>query len=230
MKKKYMTFWLSVLFLLATFVSLMPPAGSQKNPAVSGKIVAGYRILPIRPERQETNLTVYRGDYIKFDYDPAMGDPVLVIPALSIERKLTGEIQQAPYIKMKQAGTYAFSLGQVTGKLTVIEYLQANYSAVSAEEASEIISNIQPFVLDVRTPREYKSGHLKDATLIPLQELQDRLKELKAYQNEDILIYCASGNRSTVAAKILIDNGFKRVINLRYGIYEWSKKAYPIVR
>ena len=56
--------------------------------------------------------------------------------------------------------------------------------------AFELIRNVRPLVLDVRTSREYKSGHLKGATLIPVQELQGRLTELAAYKNENILIYC----------------------------------------
>jgi rhodanese-related sulfurtransferase len=64
--------------------------------------------------------------------------------------------------------------------------------------------------------------------LIPVQELQTRLKELSAYKHTDILIYCATGNRSTVASKILIDHGFKRIINMRYGIAQWRHNKYLI--
>lgn len=45
-----------------------------------------------------------------------------------------------------------------------------------------------------------------------------------------ILVYCATGNRSTVAAKILIDNGFKRIFNLRQGISGWERDKHPVVQ
>jgi rhodanese-related sulfurtransferase len=45
-----------------------------------------------------------------------------------------------------------------------------------------------------------------------------------------VLIYCATGNRSTVAAKILIDNGFKRIFNLRRGISGWEQEKLPVVQ
>ena len=66
--------------------------------------------------------------------------------------------------------------------------------------------------------------------MIPVRNLQTRLRELAPYKNQDILIYCATGNRSTVASKILIDNGFKRIYNMRYGISLWGRENYPVVR
>ena len=45
-----------------------------------------------------------------------------------------------------------------------------------------------------------------------------------------VLICCATGNRSTVAAKILIDRGVQRVYNLRPGIAGWERENLPVVR
>ena len=131
---------------------------------------------------------------------------------------------------MKIPGTFAFSLGDVDGNLTVINYHQTSYREVSSNEAAELIQNEQPIILDVRTPNEYKRGHLHQSILIPVQELQNRYKELGTRKDREILIYCATGNRSTVASKILIDNGFKHIVNMRGGIYNWSKKNYPVTR
>ena len=66
--------------------------------------------------------------------------------------------------------------------------------------------------------------------LIPLQELQKRLKEIEAYKEREVLLYCATGNRSTVAAKILIDNGFQHITNMRYGITDWAREKFTIAR
>jgi len=73
-------------------------------------------------------------------------------------------------------------------------------------------------------------GHLENSILIPVQELQSRINELRAYKNNNILIYCATGNRSTVASKILIDSGFMKISNLKNGIAEWAKGQYRVVR
>ena len=131
---------------------------------------------------------------------------------------------------MKTSGTFPFSLGPVHGTIEVIDYREPHYMEVTSEETLQLIKNVNPFILDVRTSGEYKRGHLKDSVNIPVQELQSRLKELGPYKDERILIYCATGNRSTVASKILIDNGFKRIFNMRHGIADWIKKKLPINR
>lgn len=114
--------------------------------------------------------------------------------------------------------------------MRVVEYDQPQYHAITAMEAARLIENISPLILDVRTPREYAAGHLENSVLIPVQELQKRYRELEEYRNEDILIYCATGNRSTVAAKILIDNGFRRIHNLKSGISGWARQGYRVVQ
>jgi rhodanese-related sulfurtransferase len=227
MKKTLVTVIGAIFLLLAA--GFLRTDALETSP-VSGKIERGYRILPIEKTSAEVRLTVYRGDYIKFSFDPSVIEPLLRIPALRVEERLSDDLETAPYFKMKTAGTFAFSLGEVTGEITVIEYRQANYSEVTAEQAAELINNIHPLVLDVRTPAEYQMGHLENSVLIPVQELQSRLQEIEAHKNDDILIYCATGNRSTVAAKILIDAGFKRITNLRHGIAEWQGKNFPVVR
>jgi len=199
-------------------------------PPVSGAVVNGYRILDVQQAHSGVDLKVYRGDYIKFKVDPSAQDPMLSIPDLSIQKRLPTNPAEAPYFKMKTPGAFAFSLGDVDGKLTVINYHQASYREVASNEAAEFIKNEQPIILDVRTPNEYKRGHLHNSVLIPVQELQNRYKELGSDKNREILIYCATGNRSTVASKILIDSGFKHIVNMRGGIYDWSKKNYPVTR
>lgn len=204
------------------------PASNEKG--ISGELFHGYRILKIDMNAEEIDLKVYRGDYIKFDFDPSMKEPVLSIPHLTINQKLTSDLNTAPYFKMKQIGRFPLSLGHISGHITVIAYKQSNYKEVTSKEAAELIKKNQPLVLDVRTPREYKWGHLKDAVLIPVQQLDKRMEELLQYKDKDILIYCATGNRSTVASKILIDAGFKRILNMRYGISRWSKEKMPVVK
>jgi rhodanese-related sulfurtransferase len=199
-------------------------------PPVSGTVVNGYRILDVQPAPGVVDLKVYRGDYVKFKFDPSDMDPFLSIPGLTIQKRLSSNPAEAPYFKMKTPGTFAFSLGDVAGNLTVINYHQTSYREVTSNEAAELIQNEQPIILDVRTPNEYKRGHLHKSVLIPVQELQNRFKELGTDKDREILIYCATGNRSTVASKILIDSGFKHIVNMRGGIYDWSKKNYPVAR
>lgn len=98
----------------------------------------------------------------------------------------------------------------------------ANVAQMSVEELKERKdAGKLPFVLDVREPDEYKQANL-GGTLIPLGQLPQRLGELK--KDEEIVVHCKGGGRSTQAAELLIANGFKNVKNLSGGIMAWAQK------
>ncbi len=222
----------TIALLLLSFMLCLVAlnANLSAGDRISGTVQAGYRILTIPDKSDVIDFTVYRGDYLKFRIeDDTRQIPQLSIPALTIRKQLNGDLQSSPYFKMKAVGTYPFTIGDVTGTINVIEYEEAQYQALTATESVKLIENISPVILDVRTQAEYADGHLKNALLIPIQEMQQRLSELTTYQHENILIYCATGNRSTVAAKILIDNGFTRIYNMREGVHVWAQHGYPIV-
>lgn len=87
-----------------------------------------------------------------------------------------------------------------------------------------IESNPNLVILDVRSQGEYDSGHLQNATLIPVTELASRLGELD--RQKDILVYCGSGGRSATASQTLVDNGFPSVYNMLGGITSWKNAGY----
>ena len=72
-------------------------------------------------------------------------------------------------------------------------------------------------ILDVRNPDEFEAGHLNNAVLIPVLELEKRMKEIAKYKNEPILVYCKKGGRSSEAVKILREAGFDHLYNLKGG-------------
>ena len=201
--------------------------GAAESIIPSGEIVNGFRVLSMANNLPEW--VVFRGDYIKIKPESEMTE-VLSIPSLSIEKTLVADLSQAPYFKMKKVGVFDFFIGPFVGTLKVVEYNQVNYKAISAQKAQQVIAAFNPIILDVRTPGEYLRGHLEHSVLIPVQQLQSRMDELIAFRDDPILIYCATGNRSTVAAKLLIDKGFTRIFNLRHGIGEWIKNKYPVVK
>ena len=104
----------------------------------------------------------------------------------------------------------------------------AEVTSISVEEVYDIIKNNQDYIiLDVRTKEEFNEGHLEDAILIPVSELESRLGELP--KDKPIITYCKSGGRSGNAAEILVDNGFKEVYDMTgKGIIEWEEKGYPV--
>ena len=90
-----------------------------------------------------------------------------------------------------------------------------NYTNINNEQLQNIIkSNKNTLILDVRSPGEFRSGHIPNAKNIPVQELSSQIDDLDAYKDDDIIVYCASGGRSSSAVIILNDNGFNKVYNL----------------
>ncbi len=98
--------------------------------------------------------------------------------------------------------------------------------AINAVEVSEKLKNGKhPLVVDVRQPDEYRSGHIAGAKLIPLGELNRRMKELP--QSREIICVCASGNRSRSATKILNGAGYQAV-NLKGGMLSWRRASFKV--
>lgn len=77
-------------------------------------------------------------------------------------------------------------------------------------------------LLDVRTPKEYREGHIPGSRNVPLHELDDALG-LIGSRNTPVFVYCASGARSRRAAYALQEMGYTRVRNLG-GVAAYSGK------
>ena len=91
---------------------------------------------------------------------------------------------------------------------------------ISIEEVNEIIRvNPNTILLDVRSPQEYKEGHLIGATNIPIYELEERIEKYYKEEKERIIIvYCQTGARSKKAIKILQKYGFTNLYHLKNGL------------
>jgi len=68
-------------------------------------------------------------------------------------------------------------------------------------------------LVDVRTPMEYKSGHLPNALPIPVSEVGKRLSEFGSDKSKPIVVYCKSGRRASTAEKKLEAAGYTNVFN-----------------
>lgn len=94
---------------------------------------------------------------------------------------------------------------------------------VSIDEAAALRDE-GAFVLDVRQPEEWLEVHIPDATLIPLGELAARTAEVP--KDQEILVYCRSGNRSREGRDILEAAGFENVTSMSGGIKDWAAAGY----
>ena len=117
------------------------------------------------------------------------------------------------------------------GAYSYISLLQPSnrigYGNVTVERAAELIAtNPSLVILDVRTDLEFDSGHLEGAVNIPVDELQHRVDELDS--EAEMLVYCRTGNRSSSAVQILMNNGFTKIYHMVDGIIVWIEAGYPI--
>jgi len=112
--------------------------------------------------------------------------------------------------------------------VTAFSQEDKGYTDITSDHALNFIHEKNPLILDVRTRKEYDQGHIKDAYLIPVQELNQRYKEILEFREKDIFVYCRSGNRSVVSSYILKEKGFKKITNLKHGIKGWLKRGLSI--
>lgn len=86
--------------------------------------------------------------------------------------------------------------------------------AIPFEESIVVeASEDKALLLDVRSPDEYRSGHVKEAINLPVNNL-DEIESLTKSKDETIYVYCRSGNRSQKAKTLLEEKGYTKVIDL----------------
>lgn len=95
---------------------------------------------------------------------------------------------------------------------------------ITVKELKEKRDRREPFLLlDVREHFEYHISNL-NGTLIPLDELPDKLDEIDDRKDDEVIVMCRTGNRSATAQKLLLKRGFKNVKNLKGGINQWARE------
>ncbi len=98
---------------------------------------------------------------------------------------------------------------------------------LSAPFAAELLSSPQPpLAIDVRSPHERDQKHIPGSLGIPLNHLTENLEKLP--KDRPLLVYCAGGYRSSIAASLLQGNGFDRVCEIAGGIVAWEAANLPV--
>lgn len=98
------------------------------------------------------------------------------------------------------------------------------FRSIQPSEICKYISEHPNVVLlDVRTVAEFDGtadtfGTLRNAINIPVQELEERISELKDFQDREIIVYCSHSRRSPRASYFLTQNGFRNVVNMEGGM------------
>ena len=91
---------------------------------------------------------------------------------------------------------------------------------VSVDEAQRLWQNKEAILIDVRTPAEYRDGHIPGVANIPLDELEKRIGEIP--KDKKVVLICRTGNRSAQGTKLLRSKGFSNVYNSTSGMTSWK--------
>ena len=92
--------------------------------------------------------------------------------------------------------------------------------------AEQLADSPSPFVVDVRSNKEWQSGHLTGSHNIPLTHLRERLKEVP--EDRPVVVHCEGGYRSAIGTSLLAEAGRTNVSDLVGGIKAWIASKLPI--
>jgi rhodanese-related sulfurtransferase len=101
---------------------------------------------------------------------------------------------------------------------------------VKADEAAKIIADGKVAVIDVRTPDEFKDGHIQGAKNIDIMGNDFEAQLAKLDKTQPTLVHCQAGGRSTRALKVFEKLGFTNLIHLDEGFGGWEAAGKPVVK
>jgi rhodanese-related sulfurtransferase len=101
-------------------------------------------------------------------------------------------------------------------------------ASVTTLEATQLINRQDALVVDVREQAEYAQSHILNSRLLPLSQIEARIGDIEKFKDKPVIVYCASGNRSSTAAAVLRKGGFSQVFNLSGGFAAWQQAGLPV--
>ena len=131
---------------------------------------------------------------------------------------------------------------KVQASKTLMDFVKEAKSQIqelTTQQAQSLLtSEPDVLVLDVRESSEHEQGHIANALLVPrgiLEAAADpgyskHVPELASARERPVLLYCATGGRSAMAAATLQQMGYERVFSLDGGFSRWEQDGHPVVR
>ena len=95
-------------------------------------------------------------------------------------------------------------------------YREIEEKDIGLEEAKQL-QNEGAMLIDVRSPQEFREGHIDGAISIPEYDIKKEIEKIVLDKNKNIVVYCSSGGRSKKAQKILNKLGYQNVYNVYEG-------------
>jgi thioredoxin len=104
------------------------------------------------------------------------------------------------------------------------------FTNLSPKEFKSAFEKENAILLDVRTPQEINGGMIENASTIDFYDADFSKKIAKIQKDKTVYVYCKSGGRSSKAAKMLLESGHAKVVNLKGGIMAWNTNRMPLTK
>src|ERR1700751_689357 len=147
--------------------------------------------------------------------------PIVIIAAPGRENE--SAVRHGRSVFDNVAGYLQNGLQSLESRLDLVVFIER----LSPQFAAELFaSNQPPLAIDVREPREREQKHIDGSLSMPLNHLVRDLKALP--KDRALLVYCAGGYRSSIAASVLMASGFDSVCEIAGGLAAWESANLPV--
>jgi molybdopterin/thiamine biosynthesis adenylyltransferase/rhodanese-related sulfurtransferase len=96
------------------------------------------------------------------------------------------------------------------------------------EVTPEDVAAREPLLIDIREPMEHAQGVIPGAVLLPMGDLEATIEGIASERDTEIVLYCATGQRSLVSSKALMDMGYTSVASMAGGIVLWAAEGRTV--
>jgi rhodanese-related sulfurtransferase len=96
---------------------------------------------------------------------------------------------------------------------------------VTPGEATRLLNHEDAIMVDMRTDKDYRDGHIVNAVHAPADNAATKLQK---YRDQSLIIYCRNGQQSVKLGEDLVKQGFGSVYNLKGGLAAWQQADLPL--
>ena len=135
-------------------------------------------------------------------------------------------------IVLMLSAAFAFNASLALAKdMTAKDFMaeaKKNITTISVADAKALLDKGGAVFLDVRTKKEYKSGHIPGAINLSRGLIEFKIGKKIPDKNKVVAVYCKSGGRSCLSSDTLVKMGYKNIKNIDGGWKAWTKAGYPV--
>ncbi|CAN5525558.1 MBL fold metallo-hydrolase [soil metagenome] len=203
--------------------SALPPLGEMSEEELQHAVDDGAAVIDLRSPGR------FGGGHFPGSLNIGVGSPSFstwsgfMVPGEKAIALVVGSAEEAKKARLELArigfdNVRGYIRADALGKTQTLPQMSV------AQLKAKLQSN-GPILLDVRTPTEWKSGHIDDARHVPLSSFAKELPELP--NEQPVAIICGSGYRSSVASSLLRAHGYTEVANVSGGMSAYAEAAPP---